>query len=201
MTDSGLSPQQLQVIDALSSGANLTDAAAEAGVHRNTIAYWRRNFPRFHRALAHAHYDRALMYREQAEALAGLAFEALREILTDPKASPSVRLKAAMFIIEKATTPPPSKPDKPLTFNDLFTAPIPESEVSAAGEQDSGIEDGEPQRVEPAAQKCTTVNNAQPRYATHNDAQTQQPYRRTEPKAGRNKAAPAAAAKNTSAAA
>jgi hypothetical protein len=38
MTDSGLTPQQLQVIDALSAGANLTDAAAHAGVHRNAIA-------------------------------------------------------------------------------------------------------------------------------------------------------------------
>ena len=42
MNDLHLSPQMLQVIDALSSGANLTDAAARAGVHRNTIAYWRR---------------------------------------------------------------------------------------------------------------------------------------------------------------
>ena len=122
MTDSGLSPQQLEVIDALSSGVNLSDAAAQAGVHRATIAYWRRNFPRFHAALAHAQYDRALMFRERAETLADLAFETLRAILTDPKASPSVRLKAAMFIIEKAVTPAPPKPDKPLTFNDLFTS-------------------------------------------------------------------------------
>ena len=35
---SHLTLQQLQVVDALSNGATLTDAAAQAGIHRNTIA-------------------------------------------------------------------------------------------------------------------------------------------------------------------
>ena len=168
MTDSGLSPQQLEVIDALSSGANLSDAAAQAGLHRNTIAYWRRNFPRFHVALAHAQYDRALMFRERAEALADLAFETLRGILTDPKASPSVRLKAAIFVIEKAVTPAPPKPDKPITFNDLFAAPIPEDKDEAAESPEEV-----PEPAAPAAQKCTTINAAQTRRNMHKIAQTQ----------------------------
>jgi len=44
MFEAPLSPQQIIVIDALSDGVNVTDAAAQAGVHRNTIANWRRNF-------------------------------------------------------------------------------------------------------------------------------------------------------------
>jgi transposase-like protein len=200
MTDSGLSPEQLQVIDALSSGANLTDAAAQAGVHRNTIAYWRRNFPRFHVALAHAQYDRALMFRERAETLADLAFETLRAILTDPKAPPSVRLKAAMFIIEKAATPPPPKPEKPLTFNDLFNAPldseIPEDEAEA---KEPEFEPEEPEPAVPAAQNCTTIHHAQPRCTMHKDAQTEQPYRRQDPKIGRNESCPCGSGQNTNA--
>ncbi|MGA1996921.1 MAG: hypothetical protein ABSH45_14185 [Bryobacteraceae bacterium] len=173
MTDSGLSPQQLEVIDALSSGVNLSDAAAQAGVDCATIAYWRRNFPRFHAALAHAQYDRALMFRERAEALADLAFETLRAILTDPKASPSVRLKAAIFVIEKAVTPAPPKPDKPITFNDLFTAPIPEDEE----EEDPEPQDDEPEAAAPAAQKCTPITSALTRCKMHKSAQARQPGR------------------------
>ncbi|MGP8244902.1 MAG: SEC-C metal-binding domain-containing protein [Bryobacteraceae bacterium] len=187
MTDTGLAPQQLQVIDALSSGASLADAAALAGVHRNTIAYWRRKFPVFQVALAHAQYDRALMFRERAEALADLAFETLRDILTDPKTSPSVRLKAAIFIVEKATTPAPPKPDKPRTFNDLFAAPIPENEDPRP--EDQALEGEEPEPAAPAAQKCTTPNPAQSRYNLHKDAQKREP-RRPGPKIGRNQSCP-----------
>ena len=101
-----LTPPELQVIDALSNGATLNDAAAQAGVHRNTIANWRLNSPEFREALALARHDRAVLYRERAIDLADLVFETLRAILTDPKSSPSIRLRAAIFIINKAAAPP-----------------------------------------------------------------------------------------------
>src|SRR5450631_3665314 len=107
--DSSLSAPQLQVIDALSAGVNSTDAAAQAGVHRNTIANWRRNYLPFRESLANAQYDRALLFREKAEDMVDLAYQTLHDLMNDPKSSPSVRLKAAMFIIEKASTPPPQK--------------------------------------------------------------------------------------------
>ncbi|MGA2443498.1 MAG: helix-turn-helix domain-containing protein [Tepidisphaeraceae bacterium] len=113
MNDSHLSDRMFQVIDALSSGANLTEAAATAGVHRNTIANWRRNFPQFQQALAHAQSDRDFIFRERAADLVDLAFNSLREILSDPKASPSVRLKAATFIIQTAMAPALLKPKSP----------------------------------------------------------------------------------------
>ena len=109
MLDHTLSPQQLQVISALSEGANMTYAAAQAGVHRNTIANWRRNYLPFGEALADAQYDKAMLFREKAEALAELAFEAIQAILVDPKASPATRLKAAMFIVEMTSKPPEPK--------------------------------------------------------------------------------------------
>jgi hypothetical protein len=70
----------------LSNGATLTDAAAQAGI-RNTISNWRLNSPDFREALAIAHHDRAVLYRDRAVDLADLAFETLRALLTDPKSA------------------------------------------------------------------------------------------------------------------
>ena len=109
MTDLVLSTQQLTVICALSNGATMADAADEACVHRNTIANWRRNYLPFQHALAHAQYDRALLFREKAEALADLAIQTIQSILVDPKASAGVRLKAALAILQTASTPPEPK--------------------------------------------------------------------------------------------
>jgi len=121
MLDLALSPQQRQVISALSDGANMTDAAALAGVHRNTVANWHRNFLPFGEALAHAQYDRAMLFREKAEAMADLSFETLQAILIDPNASPATRAKVAMFIIEMASTPPEPKKQVMLDLPKIHT--------------------------------------------------------------------------------
>jgi hypothetical protein len=88
MLDEALA-QQLVVISALTEGRNSTDAAAQAGVHRNTIAHWRRNSLLLRESLAGAQYDRALPFREKAEDLLDLAFETLHTPLTAPHTSPS----------------------------------------------------------------------------------------------------------------
>jgi transposase-like protein len=127
MPDSVLTPQQLQVIDALSNGASVTDAAAQAGVHRNTVNNWRRNLLPFQYALADAQYDRALLFRERAEALVDQAYATLAALLADPKTPASVRLKAALFLIEKASTPPPPKTQVQLEIRKVQVAPQPET--------------------------------------------------------------------------
>jgi hypothetical protein len=180
MIDSGLSSQQLEVIDALSSGATLTDAAGQAGVHRNTIAYWRRNSPSFLAAMAHAQYDRTLIFRERAEALADRAFQTFDDILADPSAPASVRLKAATFIIQQVVTPTPPKPEKPLTIHDPSTDPM---DFDSTAGIDHESEEEEP---EPAA----LAAGAYPRSTAHRNAQPHEPYRRPDPKIGRNEACP-----------
>jgi len=163
MLDHTLSPQQLQVISALSEGANMTYAAAQAGVHRNTIANWRRNYLPFGEALADAQYDKAMLFREKAEALAELAFEAIQAILVDPKASPATRLKAAMFIVEMTSKPP--EPKKQVMLDVVpIQAPVPETRPESAPE------------VHKAAQFAAPV-----------PAQT---IRREHPKIGRNETCP-----------
>jgi preprotein translocase subunit SecA len=109
MTDSGLSAQQIAVIDALSNGVTATEAAAQVGIHRNTISNWRRNDFAFQHAFADAQYDRALFHRERAESLADKAYAALEALLADTNTPATVRLKAALYILEKASTPPPPK--------------------------------------------------------------------------------------------
>jgi transposase-like protein len=109
MTDYGLTPQQIEVIDALSSGVTMTAAADQVGIHRNTLSNWRRKSLPFQHAFAHAQYDRALLFRERSEELADIAAQAVREILSDPNTAPSVRLRAALAIMNTVSTPPEPK--------------------------------------------------------------------------------------------
>ena len=156
MPDSALDAPQLQVIDALLNGANLNAAADQAGVHRNTIAYWRHSSPAFETALRDAQNDRADLLRECAVARAEVAFQALEQILQDPKSSTSARLRAAIFILSHAL-PSPAKE----------------------------------RRTTPTLPKST-----QNPEIMHKNAQIpQQPYRRPDPKTGRNDRCPCGSGK------
>ena len=88
MFDAPLTPEQLIVITALTEGLTSTDAAAQAGVHRNTIANWRRNSLFFRESLADAQYDRALLYRDRMEEKFELALENLGAILRRLQTAP-----------------------------------------------------------------------------------------------------------------
>jgi hypothetical protein len=181
-----LNPPQLHVIDAVSNGASLTDAAAQAGIHPNTLSQWRRNSPDFREALAITRYDRALLYRDRAVELADLAFETLRHVLTDPKSSPSTRLRAALYIIDKASTPPKLENEEPANLDDMLATMKETAETHSAQQQPAD------------AQNCTTVHNdAQPEPVSqmHNFAQPPEPYRRPEPKIGRNDPCPCGSGK------
>ena len=150
----------------------MTDAAAQAGIHRNTIANWQRISPDFREALAVTRHDRALLYRDRAVELADLAFETLRSVLTDPKSSPSTRLRAALYIIDKVSTPPKFENEEPANLDDML----------AAMEEAAQPHLAQQQPPEPAndAQNCTTMHNdAQPEPASqmHNFAQPPETYR------------------------
>jgi hypothetical protein len=170
MLDSILTAEQLIVISAMSTGASAIEAAAEAGLHRNTISNWRRNSLPFQHALAEAQYDRALYYREQAEALIPQAFDAINQILADPKTPASVRLKAALALIQLATTPPPPKKQIELVLSTPEPCiPIPSPKPAPA-----------PQPVAQSSKETAPI--------VHNSAQ--QPIRRESPKVGRNEPCP-----------
>jgi DNA-binding CsgD family transcriptional regulator len=109
-SDPVFTPEQEKVLALLSAGHTATAAAAAAGVHRNTVGNWLRSSS-FRQTLAHIQYQKALLWREKAEALAPAAFETIRQVMADPRAPAGVRLKAANTIIAAATAPLPMHPD------------------------------------------------------------------------------------------
>jgi transposase-like protein len=99
-----LSPVQAQIIVALAQGRTITAAAREAGIHRNTIHNWFRD-PEFKAAADEAQQDYVETLNDGLRELAARALETLRELLDDPKTPPSIRLKAALFILQRPQFP------------------------------------------------------------------------------------------------
>ncbi|MCU1257844.1 MAG: Protein translocase subunit SecA [Bryobacterales bacterium] len=166
---SALTPAQEQVITLLAAGGTISAAAEAADVHRNTIAHWRRTLPSFAVALADAHYDRILHWRDLAEEHAALAISTIRDLLTDPKTPPGVRLKAALSLLKECTAPPPAAPALAGESFRRHTAHL----VATA----TVVPDSEP-LCSPEKQEIV-----------HNPAQCPPaPFRRATPKIGRNDA-------------
>jgi hypothetical protein len=186
VSDFRLSTQQIDVICALSTGATTAAAAERAGVHRNTVLNWRRNSLPFVYGLANAQYDRALHFRERMEAEFDLAIECLRQILADPKAPASVRLKAALAVVNLATTQP--DPQKVLL--------LAEEKIES-----SHPEPVTPDQLQPVppVHKDAQPDVAPPRKSSpvHNHAQSTppQPIRRESTKVGRNELCPCGSGK------
>ncbi len=109
-SDSIFAPVQEKVLALLSAGHTATAAAASAGIHRNTVGNWLRSSA-FRQALTHIQYQKALLWRENAEALAPAAFDTIRQIMANPRAAASVRLRAALAIKETVMSPLPAHPD------------------------------------------------------------------------------------------
>jgi transposase-like protein len=110
--DPTLTPQQHHVLSLLAQGVSITAAAAAVGVHRNTVANWRRTVPAFARELDYACRERSLYWHDQAADLAQKAIEVIGTILHNESAAPSLRLRAAMKILAIASDPQPA-PLKP----------------------------------------------------------------------------------------
>jgi len=124
-----LSATQQTVLAMIASGSNARQAAATAGVHRNTIANWL-CLSEFRQALTLAQYEKAVFLREQAQSVAADAYGAIRALIADPGVPAGVRLRAALAIIDRASAPLPEVPEI-----------VPNNAQSEAA----------PQKVEPAA--------------------------------------------------
>jgi transposase-like protein len=105
--DSTLTPDQHHVLSLLAEGLSITAAAEAVGIHRNTIRNWRRAVPAFAREIEFAVREQALVWHEQALNLAPKAAAVLEEILNNPDASPSIRLRAALAVLKMAAEPQP----------------------------------------------------------------------------------------------
>jgi SEC-C motif/Homeodomain-like domain len=105
--DPTLTPDQHHVLALLAEGRSISEAAAEVGVHRNTIGNWRRAVPAFAREIEYATREQALVWHEEAIRLAPRASQVLEETLNNPEASPALRLRAALAILKMAADPQP----------------------------------------------------------------------------------------------
>ena len=103
--DPTLTEQQHRIIARLACGWSINSAAKSEKLHRNTVGYWRRTIPAFARELEFASSEQRRYWQDEAVQLASDAFRAIAECITDPKSSPSVRFRAATFIINMATDP------------------------------------------------------------------------------------------------
>jgi Homeodomain-like domain len=105
--DPTLTPAQHDVLSLLAQGASITEAAAAADVHRNTVANWRRTVPAFARELEFAGRERSLFWHDQAANLAQKAIDVMTTILNDETAAPSLRLRVALKVVSMAADPKP----------------------------------------------------------------------------------------------
>jgi hypothetical protein len=130
--DPELTPAQAQIVSALAQGRSVTQAALEAGLHRNTVHNWLRNEPRFKTAVAEAQRDYAAAFQDGLHELAARAVDALRSLLDDPNTPPSVRLRTALAILEREewrlphpVSPEPGEADQAVAAPVARNAPCP----------------------------------------------------------------------------
>jgi hypothetical protein len=97
-----LTISQEHVLALISAGFTASAAAQHAMIHRNTISNWLQT-SEFRSALEQARAEKALFYRDEAEALAAETLGALRAMLSDPSTPASVRYKAAVAMLHHAT--------------------------------------------------------------------------------------------------
>src|SRR5208337_3785145 len=83
----------------------LTDAAEAYSVHRVTIYRWMKTSKPFAAALHRARAEFVLARRDDLLQLSNRALETLLAILDNPRSSPAVLLRTAMFILQRPQLP------------------------------------------------------------------------------------------------
>jgi hypothetical protein len=112
-----LTPAQQRVAAALLQGATVKDAAESCGVHRTTVHGWSRTNETFRSALEEARRIQAEWVSDEVRALVVDAFAQLQHIILDKSIRDSIRLQAALAIIDRAA---------------IFAAPAEETPVTNA---------------------------------------------------------------------
>jgi transposase-like protein len=98
--DNNLTPIQAAAAIAIGFGLSITAVAAKFQVHRSTLHNWLKE-PAFLLSAQSAKKEFETQFRTQLAVLTRLALNNIREILTNPDASPSIRLKAALAVLKQ----------------------------------------------------------------------------------------------------
>lgn len=102
---SDFTPVQAQVIAALAAGSSISAAAIQAGIHRSTIHNWINSAPDFTAAVESARTEFKETLSDQIRDLSALALQAVQNIIIDPAVNPSVRLRAALAVLNRPRFP------------------------------------------------------------------------------------------------
>src|SRR5450631_2360569 len=105
-----LTTVQQCVINALATGATLTDAAVANNINRATIYRWMKTRKEFSTALHHARAEFVLARRDDLHYLSNRALEILLVILNNPKSSPAVLLPPPCSSCYAPSFPKPAGP-------------------------------------------------------------------------------------------
>lgn len=162
-----LTPTQNQIIALLASGISVTAVAAQLNLHRTNIHHWKHTNQDFAIALQDAKEDAADHHRAHCHQHADTALDSLVHLLDDPKTPASVRLKAALYILNGATGQPQQPRSLPKSLIGTVDAPI--------GQNSSVSSPATPGNSSPFIESDLTVNK---------------PYVRPTPKIGRNEKCP-----------
>jgi hypothetical protein len=105
-TSQNLTDVQSRVLQALAKGATMTAAAAASNLHRSTLYLWIKTQPAFNIGVRDA---RTECYRdlcERRQEMHDLAWSTLRSLLADPDTPASVRLRAALAVLNNGFKSP-----------------------------------------------------------------------------------------------
>jgi uncharacterized protein YecA (UPF0149 family) len=120
-------PQQA-ALAAIADGANKTEAARVAGVHRDTIYHWERTVPGFRDAILLEQEQRRQAVAAQLRRVAAKALDQLERLLDNPDTPPSVLFRAIQFALTR-----PRFPDKEWALpENVNEAPIQQMQESMA---------------------------------------------------------------------
>ncbi|MBL8295998.1 MAG: helix-turn-helix domain-containing protein [Bryobacterales bacterium] len=98
--DNNLTPIQAAAAIAIGFGLSISAVAEKFQIHRSTVHNWLKD-PAFLLSAQSAKKEFETQFRTQLAVLTRLALNNIREILTNPDASPFVRLKAALAVLKQ----------------------------------------------------------------------------------------------------
>jgi transposase-like protein len=96
---STLTRRQALVIEAISRGGTITEAAEEAEVDRTTVYVWIRKYPDFAAEFNFARCESVEAVRRRIRENAEDAVRTVAELMKDQEVPPAVRLRAALAVI------------------------------------------------------------------------------------------------------
>jgi hypothetical protein len=177
--------RKAKVLVATAAGANLHLAARVAGVHRTTLYVWQKEDPEFAAALRNAREARSQEAFEGIHQLHHQALSTLAQTLHDPNASPALRLRAAMFILNTTTAAAP-KPSRHadlefsrVLLDQMFANPY-RTAIDDETSQDANPELEGTSREEPHHHKTGAANSQADQEPAGGSAQNTEAARRDE---------------------